>query len=128
MNMPKATIWFAAALILLGVIGYVATGMVSVTALIPAFFGLVFLILGVLARKESLAKHVMHAASVLALLGVAGSFSGIPSVITMLGGGAVGMPAAAVSRAIMALLSLGYLVLCIKSFIDARRTRLATES
>ncbi len=57
----------------LGILSYVGTGRTSVTALIPAFFGVVFVILAWVARNESVRKHVMHAAMVIALLGILGT-------------------------------------------------------
>jgi hypothetical protein len=50
--------------------------MVSWTALIPAFFGLPLVILGVLALQEGWRKHAMHAAVVVGLIGfLGGAFS-----------------------------------------------------
>ena len=71
--MPRLTIIFGPLLILLGAGGYFGTGQTSVTALIPAFFGVPFLLLGLVALKDGLRKHAMHAASLLALLGVIGA-------------------------------------------------------
>ena len=42
---------------------YLATETTSKTPLIPAGFGIVFLLLGLLAFNDKLRKHVMHAAS-----------------------------------------------------------------
>ena len=42
------------------------------TALIPAFFGLVFAALGLAGRDERYREHVMHVAMVLAILATAG--------------------------------------------------------
>ena len=64
MDTPKITIIYAIALIILGIGGYVSTGMVHITSLIPTFFGIVVLILGILAKKENIRKHVLvHVAS-----------------------------------------------------------------
>lgn len=121
--MPKVTIVFAILLIVLGLIGYFATGRTSVTALIPAFLGIVMLTLGLLGGKESLRKHTMHAAAALGLLGLIGAARGLPAFFSLLGGAQVARPAAAVSQAIMVLLMLVYVGLGVKSFIDARRSR-----
>src|SRR4051812_6466988 len=69
--MPKIAIAFGIALTLLGVIFYFGTGMVSVTALIPAFVGVPLAILGVAARgaREGVRKHIMHLAAMLGLVG-----------------------------------------------------------
>lgn len=121
MNMPKVTITFAIIFILLGIIGYIATGMVSITALIPSFFGLVLLALGLLAQAESRRKVSMHIAVVFGVLGIAGTFGGLTKLPTYLSGGELARPEAVLTQAIMCLLSLVYVILCIKSFIDARK-------
>ncbi len=123
MNMPLMTIIYAALLIILGVVGYFATGQTSVTAMIPAFFGVVVLIVGLIALKDNWRKHAMHAAAVLGLLGIVGTFSGLTKIPALISGGDLERPQAVASQAIMALLSLAFVLLCIKSFMDARRNR-----
>lgn len=127
MNMPVITIIYSTLLIILGVAGYVITEMVSVTALIPAFFGIVFLICGLLALKESLLKHAMHAAAALALLsffGVAKAFLKIPALLD----GTAERPEATTAQVIMGVLTIIFVALCVKSFIDVRRARKAAEA
>ena len=121
--MPLVTIVFGLILIALGGGLYVGTGMENVTALIPAFFGVAFLILGLLARNPDRLKMTMHIAAVLALLGIGGSVGGIGGVIAQLGGEEIERPAAAWGRTSMFLLCVIYLVLCINSFIQVRRAR-----
>ncbi len=122
MAMSKKTRIFGILLIILGIAGYIASGAASLTALIPAIFGVVFLLLGIIGEKESRRMIAMHVAQLLALLGIIGSFTGILNVISWLGGNQeVNMFAASV-QALMALLCIGYLVIGIKSFIDARRS------
>ncbi len=108
-------------LILLGIGGYLGTGRESVTALIPAFFGVPFYLLGRWARNDAKRKLAMHIAATLALVGLAGSARGIPATLQLMGGGDVARPAAAVVQTVMALLLLGFLVMAIRSFIQARR-------
>ena len=55
----------------LGLAGFYGTGATHYTALIPAGFGALFLVLGLLALKASLRKHAMHVAAMLGLLGCA---------------------------------------------------------
>jgi hypothetical protein len=124
--MAKITIIYAALLILLGIGAYIGSGMASWTALIPSIFGAIFLLFGVLALKESLRKHAMHAASIFALLAILGTARGFIGSFTLLTGGEVARPAAVIVQALTFLLSSGYLALCVKSFIDARRRRIAT--
>jgi hypothetical protein len=121
--MPKISIIIGILLIILGLAGYFGTGGVSVTALIPAFFGIVIAILGFLGKKENIRKHVMHVALLVALLGVIGSFAGIPKTVTLMGGGEIVRPGAAIAQAIMALICIAYLIIGIQSFIKARLER-----
>jgi hypothetical protein len=102
--MARTTISLGIILIILGLVGFFITGMQSPTALIPAYFGIVFLILGIIARKESARKITMHIAMVLGLLGVIGTFSGLINLFVLITGGEVTRPAAVISQAIMALL------------------------
>ena len=123
--MAKVAIGLGILLILLGVGGYAVSGGASITALIPAFFGRAFLALGFIARKQGRRKHAMHAAAALGLLGFLGSVRGLVGLVTLLSGGAVDRPAAVVAQSVMALLCAVFVVLCVKSFIDARRGRVA---
>jgi hypothetical protein len=125
--MPAKTTWLGIILIILGVAGYVASGAVSITALIPSFFGLVFLGLGLAARRENLRKHLMHASAALALLGFIGTVSGVVKLVSILGG-ADGRFAAALAQSIMAVLTLAYVAAAVQSFVAARKARaLGTE-
>ena len=121
MNLPVTTIVYGALLIVLGVVGYFMSGMVSVTALIPAFLGIIILVSGVLAQKESRRKLFMHIALVFGLLGFLGTASALPSLFTMLGGEEVTRPGAVIGKSVTAILSLIFLIIGVKSFIDARR-------
>jgi len=68
--MPKITVGLGVILFLLGIVGYILVDGASKTALIPSFFGVVFIILGGLAVANlNLRKHLMHGAAGLALLG-----------------------------------------------------------
>jgi hypothetical protein len=67
----------------------------------------------------------MHLAAALALVGMLGSARGVPGVLSLLSGGEVARPAAAVVQALMAALCLAFLVLAIRSFVAARRARTA---
>ncbi len=122
--MPATTIALGAALIVLGLGGYVLTGTASLTALIPAAFGILFVLAGVLARNDRMRMHGMHAAVLIALLGFLGSVRGLLGLAKLFDGTAV-RPAAIVSQTIMALLTLGYIVVAVRSFIQARKARRA---
>src|SRR5574341_1078389 len=110
--LANKTLGIGIALMLLGLIGYFATGTKSVTALIPAIFGAVLALLGYLSRDDRRRKLVMHIAVVVGLLGFVGSVSGIGRLVRMLAGEQITRPSAAVAQSIMALLTGLFVVLC----------------
>ena len=119
--MPSTTRTLGIILIVLGLIGYFGTGRVSVTALIPAFFGAVFVVLALVARSDAARKHAMHAAVAIALLGLLGT---LMRLVPALGAGQLARPAV-LAQLVMSILLAGYVALGVKSFKDARRARLA---
>lgn len=120
--MGSIAIVFGLALIALGLAGYFGTGQASVTALIPAGFGVVLLLLGVLALKDSLRKHAMHLAAMVGLLGIVG---GLVRLVQK--GIDVSRPAS-LCTLLMTLLCAGFVALCVRSFIMARRRRTAAPA
>ncbi len=120
--MPFTSIVCGVLLILIGVVGYVHGVMndkASVTALIPAFFGIVIAILGLVATSsESLRKHLMHAAVLIGLLGFILPLGRVLSKISDLA-----MSAAVISQLAMSAVCLVFVVLAVRSFIEARRSR-----
>jgi len=119
----KTSITFGIILIILGLYSYFGISSESITALIPTFLGIPVLILGFLALNEKYLKHAMHGAAVLMLLGFGGTVGGLIKFFRILGGEVFERPAAITIQAIMALICLIFLILAIKSFIDARRKR-----
>jgi len=117
--MPTTTRLFGLLLIVLGVAGYVGTGRTSLTALIPAIFGAVFVICALIARTESMRKHAMHVAVAVGLIGALASLArAIPAVVD----GGVTRPAV-MSQLAMAALLLVYVYLGVQSFVAARKAR-----
>ena len=119
--MPTTAIFCGILLILVGLVGYINGVMNdrgSITALIPSFIGILLSLLGILANaKESLRKHLMHAAVVVALLGfiaTAGRQVSRMSELTM--------SPAVISQALTALICLLFVILAIRSFAAARRS------
>jgi uncharacterized membrane protein len=118
------TVVFGVLLIALGLVGYFATDRVSWTALIPAFFGAALLVLGLLGYKEHLRKHVMHAAAMVALIGLVGALVRVvPKVPALVKGEPIEHRGAFVYSALMAALCAAFVALCVRSFILARRRR-----
>lgn len=124
--MANTTLGFGIALILLGIGGFVATGSSHATALIPAGFGILLTVLGILARNPKLRMHLLHGAALLGLIGFGGSVSGLIQLAKLLSGQPIERPAAAIARSIMALICLAFVTLTVRSFVAvrvARRTR-----
>ena len=118
--MTSTTRLFGLILIVLGVASYLLTGRTSVTALIPALFGAVLLVLALIARSESARKHAMHAAVAVGLIGAIASLArAVPAVMN----GDATRPAVII-QIVMAVLLLIYVALGVQSFIAARRARL----
>jgi drug/metabolite transporter (DMT)-like permease len=123
--MERITINGGVAMILLGVAAYVSSGFASLTAMIPAFFGIPIAALGWLAKDENKKKHAMHGMAVLALLGFLGSVGGFRGLFTLMAGGEVLRPAAVIVQSIMAVICGVLLYFAVQSFIEARRARQA---
>jgi hypothetical protein len=108
----------------LGLGGYIYTERASLTALIPVVAGAALVVLGILARRDNCRKHCMHIAVLLTLLGFLGSgFMGVRGIVKMASGAELPYPAAPFINLAIALCCLVFVVLGIKSFIDARRRR-----
>jgi hypothetical protein len=121
MHMAPLTILFGIYFIALGLIGFVPSQ--APTALIPAAFGVVFVLLGLLARKDRLRMHAMHLAALLGLLGFLGG--GVMVGLALAHG--VPRPLAFTMQILLALGAAVFLALCIKSFVDIRRRRRAAK-
>jgi len=121
--MPRAAVLVGVLLIILGVASYLLSGRASVTALIPAFFGLPILVLGWLAMRVTWRRHAMHAAAGLALLGLLGALRGVPDTLALLSGETVERPTAVVVQTVMAVVCLVFVIMAVRSFVAARRSR-----
>lgn len=118
--MPTTTRLFGFVLIGIGIVGYVATGAASLTALIPAIIGAVLLVLALVGRNPDARKHAMHAAVGLALIAALGT---LPRLVPALLAQEFTRPAV-ISQAAMVIVLLVYVVLGVRSFVEARRARM----
>jgi hypothetical protein len=117
--MPATTRYVGIVLMLIGIGSYVLTGRTSVTALIPAFFGIIFVVLAYVARNESARRHAMHAAVALGLLGAVASLGrAVPAAMD----GQLARPAV-LAQIITAVVLAFYVYMGVQSFIAARRAR-----
>ena len=115
-------------LILVGLVSYFGaepnpqTGKVSPTALIPAAFGLVLLVLGGLAFSDKLRKHAMHLAALVGLLGIIGG--SMPIFRQLANTGTFDpLKKSAVAGELMILICAVFVGLCVRSFVLARLSR-----
>lgn len=127
--MAKVTLLFAAMLIALGWAGYWGSGSQHPTALIPLWFGVALALFGALAisRSEGRRKLFMHINVTIGLLGFLGA--GVEAILGAMRATAATRAAegqylisAEMSKSLMAFLMLIYVLLCVRSFINARRT------
>ena len=123
--MAKLTLVFALLLVVLGLIGYIGTGSVHPTALIPAWIGLALGIFGFLAisPNEGRRKLFMHINVTIALLGFLGGLAeAIRGYVHARSAGMELDQIALASKLTLAGLLFIYVLLCVRSFIAARRT------
>jgi len=125
--MAKVTLFFAGLLIALGLVGFVGTGSVHYTALIPTWIGLVLGIFGALAlspdpKRRMLFMHINVTVALLGFLGTVGEL--IRGTLKAHSTGIAPAAAAIESKYALAILLLVFVLLCVRSFIAARRARL----
>lgn len=124
--MAKVTLLFALLMAALGLVGYLGSGHQHPTALIPFWWGLALGIFGIMAisPKESRRKLFMHINVTIGLLGfIGGLVEGIRGYGKPTPG--VYLVSAETSKLCMAGLMLIYVLLCVRSFINARRQTVA---
>ena len=125
--MAKITIVFGVALLVLGVGFYFATGAAAPTSLIPAVFGVLLVLCGVLANTPEPRRRMlwMHIAVTLGLAGFIFPAARTISAFIKAHGAPVARPLAVAEQAVMAVVCLIFVALCVRSFIEARRARTA---
>ena len=101
------------------------TGHKFPTSLIPAAFGILLCIFGSLAETPETRRRMlfMHIAVTLGLVGFLATAASLYQVFQLFKGKLFPYPAAVEEKAAMAALMLIYVLLCVRSFIAARRTR-----
>jgi hypothetical protein len=123
--LAKLTLVLAILLVALGLAGYLGTGSLHPTALIPAWIGLALGVFGFLAisPNEGRRKLFMHINVTIALLGFLGStVEAIRGYAHARSLGVEPDQIALASKVTLAGLLLIYVILCVRSFIAARRS------
>ncbi len=128
--MALPTIIIGILLIVVGCYGYFtghpdAAGVVSKTALIPAWVGLTLVILGAAAFCEKCRKHVMHLAAMVGLLAAVGDGFQLIKTINNSTAAADVRQLKIISMSATLVLCVIFVALCVRSFIQARKNRQA---
>ena len=122
--MAKLTIWFGVLIALVSVGFWIGTGRTETAALHPAGIGVLLILCGALSSTENPKRRMlwMHIAVTLGLIGFL--TTGIRAGIAFAKGTAITInPFGFEERVVIALISLIYVILCVRSFIAARRAR-----
>ena len=92
------------------------------TALLPALFGVLFLVIGAVAqRQQAWHRLMLYLAVGLALFAFLGAFGGLIKTAALVIGEDVERPAAAVEQAITAVLCAGFIATAVKWLVETRR-------
>jgi hypothetical protein len=116
--MARIAILCGGLMVALGAGGYLGTQTKNLETLIPALFGVVILGLGVAALREAWRPGAMHTAVVVGLVGFVLS---VPSLVSL--AQKILETPSHVTGSLMAILSGTFVLLALKSFVDARRRR-----
>lgn len=121
--MPAITIVAGLLMVAVGLWGYLGAAVEdrSPTALIPAAFGLLLVVLGGLSFVASLRKHTMHFAAAVGLVGFLMPAGRLGMVLAQ--GKATLADRGPQALLAMAVISAIFLGLCVNSFIQARKAR-----
>ena len=123
--MAKITVLVGILLILLGGVSFILPGHKFPTSLIPVAFGILLVTFGRLAETPVPRRRMlfMHIAVTVGLLGFLATAPALVQVVELFKGKLFPYPAAVEEKAAMSALLLIYVVLCVRSFIAARRSR-----
>ncbi|MGA3081552.1 MAG: hypothetical protein ABSD44_09240 [Terracidiphilus sp.] len=123
--MARVTLVFAVLLIVLGLVGFLGTGSAHPTALIPTWIGFALGLGGLLAisPSEGRRKLFMHINVTIGLLGfLGGAAEAVRGYLHATSAGLAPDRIALASKLTLAGLMLIYVILCVRSFIAARRS------
>lgn len=108
------------ALVILGVAAYVLTDFASVTALIPAIFGILCVGLGQLGLNTDRDRLAVYGLGLLAVLGIGGSARAVGDIVALAGGESVDSTAAVLAQTGMIGLCLVLLVTVALALVGRR--------
>ena len=122
--MPRTSIIFGVLLIAVSFSAYFLSDGRSLTSFIPAVFGLVLLVCGVIAQKgEKARKHALHVAALFSFVGMLAAGTRLPKSIAKYTETEGASLIAVLGQGSMAILCLLFFAICLRSFIVARMNR-----
>jgi len=128
--MAKTAIGLGTLLILLGILGYVSAGTHGFSPLLPALLGFLISLFGLFALTDDAKKRMlfMHVAVTIGLIGFLITVWSIVEYVQMLRGHQFPHPVVVEEWAATSAVLLLFVLLSIRSFISARRTRIAAQN
>jgi hypothetical protein len=121
-DIPRLTLLVGGALVVEGLGFYLGTGMTSITSMIPAFFGIPLIAMGIMATRQPERSHFwMHIAVVFGLLTFLGGGMGVKGLLSS------DLSASTWAQLLMLVIGGVYTFACIRSFTHARKAREAAE-
>ena len=108
------------ALVVLGIGAWVLTDFASMTALIPALFGILLVGLSSAGQETNHERLAVYGIGALGALGVLGSLRGVPDIIAFVTGGEVDSTVAVASQGSMIVLGLVLVVVAVRAVLASR--------
>ena len=120
MTMHRWTILFGLLLVAIGLGGYYFADAKQPMALIPAVLGIAMFVCGVVAAQGAMRMLAMHVAALIGMIGFVGPMVTIFNDITN-----TANTAEVLAKGLTSALCLMFVMMCINSFLEARRARKA---
>ena len=117
MTMHRWTILFGLLLVAIGLGGYYFADAKQPMALIPAVLGIAMFVCGVVAAQGAMRRLAMHVAALIGMIGFVGPMVTIFNDITN--------TAEVLAKGLTSALCLMFVLMCVSSFLEARRARTA---
>jgi type VI protein secretion system component VasK len=120
MTMHRWTILFGLLLVAIGLGGYYFADAKQPMALIPAVLGIAMFVCGVVAAQGAMRMLAMHVAALIGMIGFVGPMVTIFNDITN-----TANTAEVLAKGLTSALCLMFVLMCVNSFLEARRARTA---
>jgi uncharacterized membrane protein HdeD (DUF308 family) len=118
-SMSLISILFGVLLVIVGVIGFIATGSYHPRALIPCALGFALILSGLVGRNDHLHHRAMQIAMLVALFGFGGTVTAFAKFGEIVRFGTANNGAAPLAKMTTGFLCAIFLMRCLQSFLDA---------